>query len=314
MNLKKIVKDKNYFKNNLDESIDSFYNDIINHDAPWQKPWTNDESVNVFPINVETKRQFNGINIWLLWGKSASNLWGTYNCWFRLGGGVKEKVNGKWKITTPSKYTVRKGEKCSHVLYPNQYLKKDKDGNPLLDDDGNEQFVKIFSYYNEFCAEQIEGFEIPKKDNSHLDDSIKPIDRAEKFFANTNSVVFDHPSQCFYQPSTDKIGMVNLKAFKNAEEYYSVLGHEHVHWSCSKTRLSIDNHYAQNELQAEIGGMLLSCWLGINNTPKPNNIAYLKSWSKGDVKKSKILTALSDASKSLEFLKELQTKKVRKVA
>ena len=314
MNLKKIVKDKNYFKNNLNETIDDFYNDIINHDAPWQKPWKNDKSVNIFPTNVETQRQFSGINIWLLWGKSASNLWGTYNCWFRLGGGVKEKVNGKWKITTPSKYTVRKGEKCSHVLYPNQYLKKDKDGNPILDDDGNEQFVKIFSYYNEFCAEQIEGFEIPKKDNSHLDNGIKPIERAEKFFANTNSVVFDHPSQCFYQPSTDKIGMVNLKAFKNAEEYYSVLGHEHVHWTMAKNRLDRNHVYSLEELTAECGAMLLSCWLGINNTPKPNNIAYLKSWSKGDVKKSKILTALSDASKSLEFLKELQTIKLKKVA
>ena len=314
MNAKQFVKNPNYYIEKKDKIATDLVDMVTSEDAVWRKTWRPNPNENIFPINVETKRQFNGINIFLLWGKSASNLWGTFDCWFRLGGGIKEKVNGKWKIIKPSKYTVRKDEKCSHVLYPNQYLKKDKDGNPILDNDGNEQFVKIFSYYNEFCAEQIEGFEIPKKDNSHLDDSIKPIDHAEKFFANTNSVVFEHPSQCFYQPSTDKIGMVNLKAFKNAEEYYSVIGHEHVHWSCSKTRLSIDNHYAQNELQAEIGGMLLSCWLGINNTPKPNNIAYLKSWSKGEVKKSKILTALSDASKSLEFLKELQTKKARKVA
>ena len=314
MNLKKFVKNKNYFKDNLNETVEGFYNDIINHDAPWQKPWTNDESVNIFPINVETKRQFNGLNIFLLWGKSPSNLWGTFSCWFRLGGGIREKVNGKWKIIKPSKYKVRKGEKCSHVLYPNQYPKKDEDGNPLLDGDGNQQFGKGFSYYNEFCAEQIEGFEIPKKDNSHLDDSIKPIARAEKFFANTDSVVFEHPSQCFYQPSTDKIGMVNLKAFKNAEEYYSVLGHEHIHMVGSKDRLDRNYSYAQEELTAEVGAMLLSAYLGITNTPKPNNIAYLKSWSKGEVKKSKILTALSDASKSLEFLKELQANKLRKVA
>jgi len=314
MNAKQFVKNPNYFTEQKDKIATDLVDMVTSEDAVWRKTWRPNPNENIFPINVETKRQFNGINIFLLWGKSASNLWGTFDCWFRLGGGVKEKVNGKWKIIKPSKYRVRKDEKCSHVLYPNQYPKKDKDGNPILDDDGNEQFGRTFSYYREFCAEQIEGFEIPKKDNSHLDDSIKPIDHAEKFFANTNSVVFEHPSQCFYQPSTDKIGMVNLKAFKNAEEYYSVLGHEHIHMVGSKDRLDRNYSYAQEELTAEVGAMLLSAYLGITNTPKPNNIAYLKSWSKGDVKKSKILTALSDASKSLEFLKELQTKKVRKVA
>ena len=66
MNLKKFVKNKNYFKDNLNETVEGFYNDIINHDAPWQKPWKSDPSVNIFPVNVETKRQFNGLNIFLL--------------------------------------------------------------------------------------------------------------------------------------------------------------------------------------------------------------------------------------------------------
>jgi len=311
MNAKQFVKNPNYYIEKKDKIATDLVDMVTSEDAVWRKTWRSNPNENIFPINVETKRQFNGINIFLLWGKSASNLWGTFDCWFRLGGGIKEKVNGKWQIIKPSKYTVRKGEKCSHVLYPNQYLKKDKDGNPILDDDGNEQFGRTFSYYREFCAEQIEGFVIPKNDTSHLDNSIKPIEKCKKFFDNLNAKLVYDGGKCFYRPSTDEIGMPKIEQFENAEEYYSVFAHEHIHWSGDDRRLKRNKvSYAEEELVAEIGSFLTSVHLGIQSTPKPNNLAYLKCWSKGEVNKFKIFSALSDASKSLEYLKEHQTKEV----
>ena len=109
--------------------------------------------------------------------------------------------------------------------------------------------------------------------------------------------------------------MPDIRQFDNAEEYYSVLAHEHIHWSGSDTRLKRNKlNYAEEELVAEIGAFLTCVHLGIQSSPKPNNLAYLKSWSKGDINKMKIFSALSDASKSLEYLREQQTKKEKKVA
>jgi antirestriction protein ArdC len=88
-----------------------------------------------------------------------------------------------------------------------------------------------------------------------------------------------------------------------------------VHWTGADHRLKREKlNYAEEELVAEIGAFLTSVHLGIQSKPKANNLAYLKSWSQGDVSKSKIFAALSDASKSLEFMKEFNTEEAKKVA
>ena len=155
------------------------------------------------------------------------------------------------------------------------------------------------------------AYPIPAVDNSHLDHSITPIENCKKFFDNLNAKLVYDGGKCFYRPSTDEIGMPKIEQFENAEEYYSVFAHEHIHWSEAKHRLDRNKlSYAEEELVAEINSFLVCVFLGITSTPKPNNLAYLKSWSKGEVSKFKIFSALSDASKSLEYLKEHQTKEV----
>ena len=172
-----------------------------------------------------------------------------------------------------------------------------------------------------FSSEQVQtrdgkGYPIPTaEDTSHLDNSIKPIERCKKFFDNLNAKLIYDGGKCFYRPSTDEIGMPKIEQFESAEEYYSVFAHEHIHWSGDDRRLKRNKvSYAEEELVAEVGAFLTCVHLGIQSTPKPNNLAYLKCWSKGEVNKFKIFSALSDASKSLEYLKEQQTKKARKVA
>ena len=317
--VKQFVKNPNYYKELQTDLADTLYRMVVSEDADWRKGWRPNQNENIFPINVETKNSYNGMNIWLLWGKSPSNLWGTFNCWFKLGGGVKKKIGNKWTIVKPSKYKVRKGETHSKVYYFEVANKPilDENKQPSRNEKGEVEYRSYWNigHHRVFCAEQIEGFAIPKNDTSHLDNSIKPIERCKKFFNNLNAKVIYDGSKCFYRPSTDEIGMPKIEQFENAEEYYSVFAHEHIHWSGDDRRLKRNKvSYAEEELVAEIGSFLTSVHLGIQSTPKPNNLAYLKHWSNGDINKKKIFSALSDASKSLEYLKELQTKKEKKVA
>ena len=305
MNAKQFVKNPNYYKEQKDKLATDLVNMVTNENAVWRKTWRANPNERFIPINAITKKEYHGMNIFLLWGKSPSNIWCTFLGWKKLG------------------YGITKGSKGSkvHFFEPKKNLKI-VDGVVQKDSKGNDEYYMsfLFKSYTVFSAEQVQtrdgkAYPIPKDDTSHLDNSIKPIERCKKFFDNLNAKVIYDGGQCFYRPSTDEIGMPDIKQFDNAEEYYSVFAHEHIHWSGSDTRLKRNKlNYAEEELVAEIGAFLTCVHLGIQSSPKPNNLAYLKSWSKGDINKMKIFSALSDASKSLEYLREQQTKKEKKVA
>ena len=306
MNAKQFVKNPNFYKEQKDKLATDLVNMVTNENAVWRKTWRPNPNERFIPINAITKKEYHGMNIFLLWGKSSSNIWCTFLGWKKLG------------------YQITKGSKGSkvHFFEPKKNLKI-VDGVVQKDSKGNDEYYMsfLFKSYTVFSAEQVQtrdgkGYPIPKDDDtSHLDNSIKPIERCKKFFDNLNAKVIYDGGQCFYRPSTDEIGMPDIKQFDNAEEYYSVFAHEHIHWSGDERRLKRNKqNYAEEELVAEIGAFLTCVHLGIQSSPKPNNLAYLKSWSKGDINKMKIFSALSDASKSLEYLKEQQTKKEKKVA
>ena len=305
MKAKQFVKNPNHYKEQKDKLADDLVNMVTNENAVWRKTWRANPNERFIPINAITKKEYHGMNIFLLWGKSPSNIWCTFLGWKKLG------------------YGITKGSKGSkvHFFEPKKNLKL-VDCVVQKDSKGNDEYYMsfLFKSYTVFSAEQVQtrdgkAYPIPKDDTSHLDNSIKPIERCKKFFDNLNAKVIYDGGQCFYRPSTDEIGMPDIKQFDNAEEYYSVFAHEHIHWSGSDTRLKRNKlNYAEEELVAEIGAFLTCVHLGIQSSPKPNNLAYLKSWSKGDINKMKIFSALSDASKSLEYLREQQIKKEKKVA
>ena len=305
MNAKQFVKNPNYYKEQKDKLADDLVDMVTSEDAVWRKTWKPNPNDRYIHINAISKNEYKGMNVWLLWGKSSSNIWATFLGWKILG------------------YGITKGSKGSkvHFFEPKKNLKI-VDGVVQKDSKGNDEYYMsfLFKSYTVFSAEQVQtrdgkAYPIPKDDTSHLDSSIKPIERCKKFFDNLNAKLIYDGGKCFYRPSTDEIGMPDIKQFDNAEEYYSVFAHEHIHWSGDERRLKRNKlNYAEEELVAEIGVFLTCVQLGIQSTPKPNNLAYLKHWSNGDIIKFKIFSALSDASKSLEYLKEQQTKKARKVA
>ena len=304
--VKQFVKNPNYFKELQTDLSETLVNMMTSEDAVWRKGWRPNPNERYIPINAISKKEYKGMNIWLLWGKSSSNIWCTFLGWKKLG------------------YQITKGSKGSkvHFFEPKKNLKI-VDGVVQTDKNGDDEYYMsfLFKSYTVFSAEQVQtrdgkGYPIPTaEDTSHLDNSIKPIQKCKKFFDNLNAKVIYDGGKCFYRPSTDEIGMPKIEQFENAEEYYSVFAHEHIHWSGDDRRLKRNKvSYAEEELVAEVGAFLTCVHLGIQSTPKPNNLAYLKHWSNGDINKKKIFSALSDASKGLEYLKEQQTKKARKVA
>ena len=295
----------NYYKELKSNVADELVNLITSEDAPWRKTWRPNPNERFIPINAVNKEEYKGMNIWLLWGESASNIWCTMLGWKKLG------------------YSV-KGAKSKKIYFFKPNLKPIiENGKVKTDDKGEEEYYTTwtFKHYNVFKAEDVHSlkdnspYPIPINDNSHLDNSITPIENCKKFFDNLGAKIIHDGSKCFYRPATDEIGMPDIRQFDNAEEYYSVLAHEHIHWSGAKHRLDRNKlSYAEEELVAELGAFLTCVHLGIQSSPKPNNLAYLKSWSKGEVNKMKIFSALSDAHKGVDFLKDNQVSKAKKVA
>ena len=98
MNTKNFVKDPNYYKKEQDKIANSLVQMIIDEKSPWRKTWRPDPNANYFPQNAITNKTYNGMNIFLLWGKSESNKWCTFLGWKKLG------------------YSVIKGEKVLEFI------------------------------------------------------------------------------------------------------------------------------------------------------------------------------------------------------
>ena len=104
--------------------------------------------------------------------------------------------------------------------------------------------------------------------------------------------------------------MPRFEQFRDPESYYSVLGHEHVHWTGAEHRLNRDlqnrfgtDSYAREELIAELGSAFLSGHLGIAVEPRPDHAAYLASWLRvlrNDARA--LVTAAAKAQQAVDFL------------
>jgi antirestriction protein ArdC len=97
------------------------------------------------------------------------------------------------------------------------------------------------------------------------------------------------------------------------EAFYSVLFHEHVHWTGHSTRLARDltgrfgsSSYALEELVAELGAAFLCGTLGISTFPRPDHASYIQSWIKVlKEQKTAIFAAAGAASAAAQFLEGL---------
>ena len=127
----------------------------------------------------------------------------------------------------------------------------------------------------------------------------------------------------YYTRKFDRIYMPDRHRFIDratrtaTEGFYSVLLHEHIHWTGHANRLNrdlsgrfADSAYAMEELIAELGAAFLCADLGISVQPRRDHAAYVASRLQVlRQQKAAIFTAASAATAACRYVGDLATAK-----
>lgn len=254
--------------------------------VPWRQPWTQAG----MPKNLITKRQYRGINVWLLASlHNSQNYFLTYKQVKELGG------------------TIIKGEKSCPVVYWNWVERANKDT-------GKMENVPFLRYYNVFNISQTEG--IPKeKLPPVIEHKNDPIKSCEEIIASMpkRPEIRHKEHRAYYHPKEDFVNMPESKTFIDSESYYATLFHELVHSTGHSERLNRkeitelkgmnSEDYAIEELTAEMGASYLKSYAGIPIEKIENNAAYIEHWL-GRLKKDKrfIVHASARAQQATDYI------------
>ena len=249
----------------------------------WVKSWTTPSGQ--LPTSMSTGKQYNGINLLILGMERAANgygshHWGTYNQWFKMGGGEHDPVN-KRLVKTPSQFNVRRGEKSTTVIFYKPMRIQDK----ATGEDKTIPLLKSFAIFN---ADQVDGYTAPTVidvDHAKLE---QPNTRADKLAGDVGcDLRFSDPDRAFYSPLHDFINMPRATQFDDVENYAATLLHELTHWTGHASRLDRNltqangtKDYAKEELVAELGAAMLCGSLGITPAPRDDHAKYLANWMK----------------------------------
>jgi antirestriction protein ArdC len=259
--------------------------------CPWLKPWN---AATNMPRNLISKREYSGINVWLLNSMNYSSpYFASYRQISERGGHVK------------------KGEKANVVCFWKLMDKRQSDDPEATPNASGK--VPLLRYYNVFnVADQTEGIEVPAIVETV--NTFTPIEEAERIIQNMpDKPLIQHMgNRAYYSPGSDTITMPPQHSFNSPEEYYSTLNHEAIHSTMAEHRLnrkaSMKNHQfgdemrAREELVAEMGAAYLCAFAGIENTIQ-NSASYCQSWLKALKDDRKLLViASSQASKAADFI------------
>jgi antirestriction protein ArdC len=260
-----------------------------NYILPWHKKGAQGSARNFI-----SKVEYNGINRLLLdifqnvFGFSSSQ-WGTYKQWQEHGA------------------QVRKSEKGSPIIYYSQIRFEDAD----TGEEATRGFLKGYTVFN---ADQVDGYEATETASPAQVNQDGRLNHAEAFFKKMGSKIYYGGDKAFYMPATDSITVPAFEQFRDATAYYSVLAHEHTHWTGSKSRLNRElkgykqdpKAYAFEELIAELGASFVCDFLGLANEPRIDHAQYLAAWLK-ILKEDKraIFRAATQAQKAVDFMKNV---------
>jgi antirestriction protein ArdC len=253
-------------------------------------PWHTSGRFAFSPVNVASHKPYRGINTVCLWAAAQAKgyergEWATYQQWSERGA------------------QVRKGEKATLVVF----WKFAQDAGESQDAGEHGSRLLFTRGYSVFNAAQVDGY-TPSADSEKP--LLERIEQAEAFFRSVGADVRHGGNQAFYAPSSDHVQMPPFQAFKEAIGYYSVLAHEHTHWTANASRCDRqlgkrfgDSAYAAEELIAELGAAFTCAHLGLSVEPRPDHAQYLASWLrvlKAD--KRAIFTAASKAQFACDWM------------
>ena len=265
---------------------------------PWEKPWDGGFSL---PRNASTQNSYSGINILILWmrqkkARFSSSQWLTFNQARELGG------------------VVKKGEKATRILfYKPLKIEGTSDAGEL-----EEKTIPMLKTHAVFNLSQISGLESLQEIEKALATKNEPeiCQEAENLLERSHArVSFDGGAQAFYNVNFDSIHMPEKAAFKDQLGYYGTLLHELVHWTGAENRLDRKlankgrEHYAAEELVAELGSSFLCAHVGLKYTTQ--HAAYIELWLKVlREDKAAIFKAAAQARLATEFLIQPNSKTI----
>lgn len=279
-----------------------------NGNIPWRKPWNGSG-----PKNLFTKKEYRGINNWLLGMEpTTAPFFATFNQVSKAGGRII-----KGSVSTPIYFFKMR-------VYE--------------DENGNKKKFPIAKQYRVFSVDQIEGLDIAEliKGQASVDETeIDELEAAQLIVTDfilreaKTGLKFDHngQNQAFYRPSTDSIHLPKRNAFKSVADYYSTAFHEMGHATgaahrlnregVSKTKAASGHYrgevYSFEELIAELTASYLCTTVGLDNEIEiGQRAAYIKSWLKVLKDDPKFIwKAAGQAQKATDFILDIKPFEVK---
>ena len=239
-------------------------------------------------------KAYRGTNVLALWASQEVNSyptaeWGTFRQWLGAGAQVRNGEKGTltvfYKITGRSEAEDMEQESATPTLSARLFARG--------------------AYV--FNAAQVDGYN-PKP--LPIGTDVERNSVAECVISRSGAVVRNGGLTACYIPSRDEIHLPPLRAFHDAEGYFSVALHELIHWTGHEKRCNRSlkhrfgtEAYAAEELIAELGAAFLCAELGISQQPRTDHACYIESWLRvlKDDKRA-IFTAASKATEAAAYI------------
>jgi antirestriction protein ArdC len=269
----------------------------------YKMPWHQRAGAGL-PRNASTGNFYRGVNTVALWASGQVRgyglpYWATFLQWEKLGA------------------KIRRGEKASVVVF----YKREESSTDDEDRESVRGTRSILKGSFVFNAEQVDGWSYPEP--VIYEDRTEKLKGVDTFIESLGADIRYGGEAAGYNMILDRIRMPERRQFVGTdtstatEAFYSVLLHEHIHWTGHSKRLDRElsgrfgnSAYAMEELVAELGAAFLCGALGISVHPRQDHAAYIANWLVVlRQQKTAIFTAASTATAACRFLGELVTAK-----
>lgn len=301
--------------------------------APWRCPWMFTD-VN---FGFGNKTPYRGVNavITSLYRASMgfdSVMWFTDTKINNLNGLFYDEKKKRFVKDKQGSYDTfyhkRKGCRSIPIIKTLFFEKLDKNGEPILDENGEKVLYPSAKLFNVYNGDDIVGYdsnlcETKQYREGTIINDLESINSAEQFQNDILSRYKNHPpvsndggDRAYYIPSIDEVHVPRIKDFTSWQEYASTLAHELSHSTGHKKRLGRDldgkfgtSSYSKEELVAEFSAAMVLAKYGVDEIPVENSAAYIKNWAEHIRANSGILyDAIQQAQKASDLILGIQYK------